>query len=190
MTEYQCGCHLNHSSAHEHVTFWQNYKAKRKQEREKKQRRRQPPKTKAAKRRAKIREVLGISVLRTGKEPRSKFAGKRQSDVARRVARGETRHNSSRRQGRTQLSMKEYLKSADWEKKREAAFAMHGRKCEHCGATDKLGVMRRHFATCLMTCKIEALKIACARCRYNIQQGYDPVEGRSAIDREFSRIVK
>lgn len=40
----------------------------------------------------------------------------------------------------------EYMQSAAWERKRQAAFAHHGRVCHKCGATSRLCVHHRTYS--------------------------------------------
>lgn len=87
-------------------------------------------------------------------------------------------------------SREQYLRSAEWRAFRETVLDFYGWKCEHCGDTNNIMVMRRDFFVPLWDAMIDQLQVACRRCADNIRKGRDPVEGKGSIDREYASIVK
>lgn len=79
-----------------------------------------------------------------------------------------------------------YIRSAKWKKKRTQAFECHGRKCQICGATERLTVHHKTYER-LGREEMQDLEVLCRDCLDNHHEEtvvgcYDP------LTREFRQI--
>lgn len=74
-----------------------------------------------------------------------------------------TRFKGKRWKRRKKWTYLAYMKSAAWERKRQQAFAHHGRFCHKCGSTSRLDVHHRTYAR-LGHERMSDLAVLCRSC--------------------------
>jgi 5-methylcytosine-specific restriction endonuclease McrA len=79
-------------------------------------------------------------------------------------------------------TLRAYLKTARWQRKRQAAFDHYGQECGRCGSTRDLDVHHRHYRR-LGREKMKDLEVLCSECHL-AAHGLP-----TTLDREFEAIV-
>jgi 5-methylcytosine-specific restriction endonuclease McrA len=57
-----------------------------------------------------------------------------------------------------------YLKSSEWQKKRQDAFRIHGRKCKKCPSIRNIEINHRHYRTVFNEDPATDLEVLCHYC--------------------------